>query len=393
MKFKYASRVDGMQSSAIREILKITQQPDVISFAGGMPSPDTFPVQELNKVINTVLTEQGAAALQYGITEGYAPLRAWIAARMSKKGIVCQSEHVLISAGSQQILDFAGKIFCDPGDKVVVESPVYLAAVQAFRSYQVEFITIPADREGMNTLKLEEAVAKHKPKLIYVNPTFQNPTGVTMSAERRAEVAQIAARYHVPVIEDDPYGELRFEGEPVPPIKAYPGGEWVIHMSSFSKIISPGLRVGWAVADAEIIGRLTMAKQSSDVHTNSLAQHAIYQYLLTHDLDKHIAQTVDKYRIQRDAMLAEMEASFPVTCRWSKPEGGMFVWVELPEGVDATQLLAKAVAQKVAFVPGAPFYTNEGRPNTLRLNYSNSSPEQIRIGIKRLGDILTEELG
>jgi 2-aminoadipate transaminase len=393
MHFNYASRVNGMSSSAIREILKITQQPDIISFAGGMPAPQTFPVDMLKRSFEAVLTERGAAALQYGVTEGFAPLRTWIAERMNKKGIRCQAENVLISSGSQQILDFAGKIFFDPGDKVIVESPVYLAAVQTFRTYQVEFITVPADKQGMDTSTLEQKVVEHKPKLIYVNPTFENPTGATMPAERRAKIAEIAARYQVPVIEDDPYGELRFEGEVVSPIKSYPGGEWVIHMSSFSKIISPGLRVGWAVADTDIIRKLTMAKQSSDVHTNSLTQQAIYHYVTTNSLNSHIEHIVEVYRVQRDTMLEEMDRHFPASCKWSKPEGGMFIWVELPEGSDATQILPKAVAEKVAFVPGGPFYADKGKTNTMRLNFSNSSPEQIRTGIRCLGSILKAELG
>lgn len=393
MHFRYASRVAGMQSSAIREILKITQQPDIISFAGGMPAPSTFPVKELQEAFNHVLSEQGAAALQYGVSEGYAPLRAWVAERMNGKGIDCKPENIFISAGSQQVLDFAGKIFLDPGDKVIVESPVYLAAVQAFRTYQAEFVAVPADNQGMDTTALEQKVAEHKPKLIYINPTFENPRGATLPADRRAKIAQIAAAYQVPVIEDDPYGELRFDGEPLPPIKSFPGGEWIIHMSSFSKIISPGLRVGWAVADADVILKLTMSKQASDVHTNSLAQCGIHRYLTTNDLDAHISRITDTYRVQRDTMLAEMAAHFPAACQWRKPEGGMFIWVTLPEGSDATALLAKAVAEKVAFVPGAPFYAGDRvDKNTLRLNFSNSSPEQIRTGIRRLGAILRQEL-
>lgn len=392
MQFSYASRVDGMQSSAIREILKITQQPDVISFAGGLPAPQTFPVKDLQDAFNYVFSEQGATALQYGVSEGYAPLRTWVAERMNGKGINCKVDNIFISAGSQQILDFAGKIFLDPGDKVIVESPVYLAAVQAFRTYQVEFVSVPADDNGMDVEALEQSVQEHRPKLIYINPTFENPRGATMPAERRAKVAQIAAKYQVPVIEDDPYGELRFEGEALPPIKSFPGGEWIIHMGSFSKIISPGLRVGWAVADTDIIHKLTMAKQASDVHTNSLAQQAIHRYVTINNLDTHISGIIEMYRIQRDTMLEEMEAHFPANCRWTKPEGGMFIWVKLPEGTNATAILPKAVAEKVAFVPGAPFYAGIGEQNTMRLNFSNSAPEQIRIGIRRLGAILHQEL-
>jgi len=394
MKFHYADRVAGMQSSAIREILKITQQPDVISFAGGMPAPDTFPVAELREAVNYILTEHGAEALQYGVSEGYAPLRTWIAERMQGKGMDCKPENIFISAGSQQVLDFTGKIFLNPGDKVMVESPVYLAAVQAFRAYQAEFVAVPADNQGMDTTALAEKVAAANPKLIYINPTFENPRGTTLPAERRAKVAQIAAAYQVPVIEDDPYGELRFEGPPLPPLKSFPGGEWVIHMGSFSKIISPGLRVGWAVADTDIIRKLTMAKQASDVHTNSLAQQAIHRYLSTNDLAAHIRRITDIYRVHRDTMLAEMETHFPAACKWRKPAGGMFIWVALPPGADATALLSKAVAEKVAFVPGAPFYAAErAAENTLRLNFSNSSPDQIRTGIRRLGMLLRQELG
>lgn len=392
MQFNYASRVEGMHSSAIREILKITQQPDVISFAGGLPASRTFPVKELQEAFNYVLSEQGAEALQYGISEGYAPLRAWIAGRMHGKGIDCKTDNIFISAGSQQILDFAGKLFLNPGDKVIVESPVYLAAVQAFRTYQAEFVAVAADDYGMDVDLLEQKVAEHKPKIVYINPTFENPRAATMSAERRAKVAQIAAKYQVPVIEDDPYGELRFEGAALPPVKSFPGGEWVIHMSSFSKIISPGLRVGWAVADADFILKLTMAKQASDVHTNTLAQQAIYRYLTTNDLDTHIGHIIEMYRLQRDTMLAEMAAHFPAACQWTKPEGGMFIWVKLPAGADATAILPKAVAEKVAFVPGAPFYAVEEEKNTMRLNFSNSSPDQIRTGIRRLGAILHKEL-
>jgi len=399
--YRYAQRTQRMGSSAIRELLKYTEKPDIISFAGGLPSPDVFPVEEFNAACDRVLQKQGAMALQYSITEGYLPLREMIARHSARYGIKITTENVLITSGSQQALDLLGKILIDPGDRILVESPTYLAAIQAWNAYGAEFITVPMDDDGMNTDYLEEAL-RAGPKFIYVLPNFQNPTGVTLSMERRWKLIELADQYGVPIVEDDPYGQLRYEGEHLPSIvvldsqfrddgtPCYRGN--VIYLSTFSKTLAPGLRLGWVVAPAEVIGKLVQAKQGADLHTATFNQVVAYEVSRGGFLDRHIHTIRDVYGERRDLMLAAMDRDFPPEVNWTHPQGGLFLWGVLPTYMDAKDLLTTCLEKKVAFVPGEPFHPTGGGKNTMRINFSNATHEEINQGIKRLGTAISEKL-
>jgi 2-aminoadipate transaminase len=399
--YRYAQRTQRMGSSAIRELLKYTEKPDIISFAGGLPAPDVFPVEEFNAACNRVLREQGAMALQYSTTEGYLPLREMITRHSVRYGIKITPENVLITSGSQQALDILGKILIDPGDLVLVESPTYLAAIQAWKAYGAEFITVPMDEDGMNTDYLEEAL-RAGPKFIYVLPNFQNPTGVTLSIERRKKLLQLADQYGVPIVEDDPYGQLRYEGEHLPSIvvldsqfrddgnPCYRGN--VIYLSTFSKTLAPGLRLGWVVAPPEVIGKLVQAKQGADLHTATFNQVVAYEVSRGGFLDRHIHTIRDVYGARRDLMLAAMERDFPPEVNWTRPQGGLFLWGTLPTYMDAKDLLTSCLERKVAFVPGEPFHATGGGKNTMRINFSNATHEEIQLGIRRLGTAISEKL-
>jgi 2-aminoadipate transaminase len=390
----YAARTERITSSAIRELLKVTEQPDFISFAGGLPAPEVFPVAEVAEAIQNILQERGAQALQYGATEGYSPLRAWVASYMSSQGVPTSIENVLITTGSQQALDLIGKVLIDEGDPVVVESPTYLAALQAWNIYGARYLPVPTDEWGMRTGGLRQVLAKH-PKLIYSLPNFQNPSGATLSLSRRQRLIEQAANLGTPILEDDPYRELRFFGKQLPRLislesarqeqhKApYQGN--VIYASTFSKVLAPGLRVGSIVAAPSLINKLVQAKQSSDLHTPTLNQMLVYELARDGFLERHTTQIIEVYRKRRDTMLAALAEHFPAMTRWTEPEGGMFLWVTLPGNLDATRLLSAAIEEKVAFVPGAPFHPGGGGGNTLRLNFSNATPEAIYEGIARLG--------
>lgn len=393
MNIQWANGVSGMDNPAVKDVLKIIQRNDIISFAGGLPSARSFPIQELAAAFHSTLTEEGPAALQYGVAEGYDPLRSWIAERLQKQGICCKAGNIIITNGSQQVLDLACRLLVNPGDAIAVENPTYLAAIQVFRGAQARLLPIPVDAHGMQVDELAKVLQHERPKLIYVNPTFQNPTGATMSIQRRKQLAQLGASYQIPVIEDNPYGELRYTGMPVPPIKSFSGGEWVLYAGTISKIVSPGLRVGWMAATEEFVEKMAAAKQSSDVLTNSLTQRAVFRYFSDNDIDQHIETIVAQYREQKDSMLEAMQAFFPPEVTWTVPDGGMFIWATLPEHMDATKLLSEAIKEKVAFVPGTPFYADNRGHNTMRLNFSNSTPEVIHIGMERLGRLLTNHLG
>ena len=397
---RFAQRTARMTSSAIRELLKITEQPDFISFAGGLPAPEVFPVAEVAEATGRILRERGAQALQYGATEGYRPLREWVAGRMTGEGLPITTEQVLITTGSQQALDLLGKIFVDPGSRVLVESPTYLAALQAWNAYGAEYAQIPADGAGMRTGEIERLLRTH-PRFVYCLPNFQNPGGVTLPLERRKRLVALAAKHGVPLVEDDPYRELRFEGEHLPRLiqldaerrdeAPYAGN--VIYTATFSKILSPGLRVGWVIAAREVIAKLTQAKQSTDLHTAMLNQMIAYELGVSGFLERHAKTIVRTYRERRDVMLAALAEEFPAGVTWTHPQGGMFLWLTLPEDVDAADLLRDAIERKVAFVPGAPFHADGSGANTMRLNFSNASPENIREGIRRLGAALRARLG
>ncbi len=402
-KQRYAQRTKEMSGSMIRELLKLTEKPDIISFAGGLPAPDVFPVAEFEAATQRVLAQHGSRALQYGATEGYGPLREFIVQQMARYGIQSKVENVLITSGSQQALDMIGKIMINPGDLVLTEQPTYLGALQAWRAYQAEFTTVPVDEEGILTPYMEEALMSG-PKFMYILPNFHNPAGVTLSLQRRQSLIATADRYGIPIIEDDPYGQLRYEGEHLPPLVVLDADHLngrngsgflhgnVIYLSTFSKTLAPGLRLGWIVAPNDVISRCVMAKQGMDLHTSSLVQMVAYEVVKDGFLDEHVRHIRRVYRERRDLMLATMEQYFPPEVEWTRPAGGLFLWVTLPPQLDAALLLEQAINHKVAFVPGVAFDPMGTRRNHFRLNFSNATPEQIEIGIRRLGRVLNEAL-
>jgi 2-aminoadipate transaminase len=390
-----------MKSSAIRELLKITSLPDVISFAGGLPAPEVFPIERFKEASEIVLSEMGEQALQYGTTEGYLPLREMIARNAGKYGLKISSDNVLITTGSQQALDLIGRIFINRGDRVLVESPTYLGAIQAWNAYGVKYVTIPFDQNGMQTDMLESRL-RTGIKFIYVLPNFQNPTGVTLSRERRKQLVEMANAYGVPIFEDDPYGQLRFEGKHLPPVvvlddeiraKEFPiySGN-VIYTSTFSKILAPGLRLAWVVAPVEVVRKLVQAKQGCDLNTSTLNQYLAYYVANDPWMKTHICTIRKTYKERRDVMLKALEEYMPEGVKWTKPEGGLFLWATLPECIDTQEIFPSAVEQKVAFVPGGSFHPKGGGHNTMRLNFSNSKPELIVEGIKRLAKVIKDNL-
>lgn len=388
----FAKRMDSLKVSAIREILKITANPEIISFAGGLPAPELFPIEEMKHVAVTVLDEAGAEALQYSTTEGFMPLRKQIALRMEKKlNVHVTSEDIQIISGSQQGLDLSGKLFIDEGDVILCESPTYLAAISAFKAYGPRFIEVPTDDNGMIIEELEKILKNTlKIKLIYVIPDFQNPTGRTWSLERRQKFMELISQYEIPVIEDNPYGELRFEGEMLPVLKTFDTKGLVIFFSTFSKIFCPGLRIGWIVADKEILEKYTLVKQGVDLHTSSISQREISKYMELYDLDANVEKIKKVYKERRDIMLQTMKNEFPENVKYTYPQGGLFLWVELPLHIKAATLLLQCLENKVAFVPGDSFFPNGGVENTLRLNYSNMPEERIVEGIKRLAKAIKD---
>ncbi len=398
---RYAQRTQRMTSSAIRELLKLTEKPDIISFGGGMPAPEVFPVEDFAAACDRVLKEYGTLALQYGATEGYGPLREMIARHTARYGIHVTTDNILITSGSQQALDLIGKVFINPGDHILVENPTYLGALQAWNAYEAEYVTVPMDENGMVTDALEEAV-RTGPKFIYVLPNFQNPTGVTLSVERRQHLLELADRYGVPVIEDDPYGQLRFEGEHLPSVVTldsqyretgstpYRGN--VIYLSTFSKTLAPGIRLAWVIAPAEVIRKLVQAKQGADLHTATFNQMVAYEVSRGGFLDRHVWMIRRVYRERRDAMLGAMQEFFPAGVKWTHPNGGLFLWVTLPEDLNAVDVLQKAIEQKVAFVPGYSFFACGGGKNTMRINFSYATPEKICTGIERLGNAIRQQM-
>ncbi len=395
-----------LRSSDIRDLLAITARPDVISFAGGLPAPDLFPIDDLRAAFDAALREGGGSAVQYGPTEGYAPLRAYLAARLARRGIVAQPDDILITTGSQQGLDLLGKVLLSPHATVLVEEPSYVGALQAFAAYGPRGASAPMDDEGLRVDRVAAALAalerdplipgdEVRARVLYTIPTFQNPSGLTMSARRREALIDLCVARRLPVIEDDPYGELRYEGADLPPLRALPGGEETVYLGTFSKILAPGLRLGWVVAPRPLMARLVLAKQGADLHTDTLAQRAVLHYCLHADMDGHIARLRRVYRERRDAMLAALARHFPAEARWTRPEGGLFIWVTLPEGVDTRALLADALERGVAFVPGSAFHaTRDGGQGgrSLRLNFSHADPDRIDDGLRRLGAVVAATL-
>ena len=391
---RYAFRTAKVKSSAIRELLKLTQRPEIISFAGGLPAGELFPTERFAEACRKVLLDKPQAALQYGPTEGYGPLREMIAQNLNRYGIPASPDNVLITSGSQQALDLIAKLLINRGDQVLCEAPTYLGALQAFNVFGARYVTVPVDDDGIRTDVLEEAL-RSGPKFMYLLPNFQNPGGVTMSLERRKELVRLSNHPGVPIIEDDPYGQFRFEGEHQPPLvlldrqnmsndPTYQLGN-IIYLSTFSKTLAPGLRLGWMVAPPDVIGKLVQLKQGSDLHTSTFNQVIAYEVARDGFIDEHVHMIRRVYRERRDVMLAAMDEFFPKEVHYTRPQGGLFLWVTLPEGLDCDRLFKAAVDQNVAFVPGYCFYPEEADGyRNLRLNFSASRPEQIREGIRRL---------
>ncbi len=386
---RFASRFDGVSGSAIREIFKLIAKPGMISFAGGNPAKSALPDDVCAEIARDVLQKDGKAILQYGATEGYAPFLSSL--RSYVTDMLGEVPAILPTTGSTQGMDLLCKALIDPGDVILVENPTFLGNRQCMRLYQAKLVPVPSDEDGLLMDALEDAMARYHPKLLYVIPTFQNPTGRTLCRERRKIIAELAAKYHVVVAEDDPYRDLRYAGEPLPSIKSFDREGWVVFLGSFSKIISPGLRVGWMAGDADLLRKCTVGKQSADVHTANLSQAIVDQFLQRNLLPGHIASICRSYKEQCDVMLAEL-AAFPEGTRYTRPEGGLFIWVELPEGLDSKKVLEKCVARGVAYVPGTHFFADGQHENTLRLNFSNSTVEQIHTGMAILRDIFAEEI-
>lgn len=388
---RLARRAAGMGSSAIRELLKLTQVPDIISFAGGLPAPEFFPLREVEEACGHILRTRGAEALQYSTTEGHLPLREWLAASMARYGIEVETGNILMTHGSQQALDLIGKLFVEPGCCICTTAPTYLGALQAWNAYQACYFTVPQDEHGMLVDEIPRLLAQNeKPRFVYVLPNFDNPGGTTLPLERRRKLAELAREHDLILVEDDPYGELRYEGEDLTPI--FPlAPERTIYLSTFSKTLSPGLRLGYVVAPKPIIARFVQAKQGADLHTGTFIQMIAHDICDRGILKQHIRRLRGVYRERRDAMLAAMASTWPAGCSWTRPEGGLFLWARVKESIDTRQLLTRAVENKVAFVPGIPFYPGENAGfNTMRLNFSNATVEQIREGIGRLGRAIRE---
>ncbi len=392
MSIAYANRIEALRASEIREILKITQREEVISFAGGLPAPELFPVETLKAVSVQVLAESGRSALQYSTTEGYEPLRRKIAERQEAKFQTrVDAQQILITCGSQQALDFTGKLLLNEGDVVLCESPTYLAAISAFRAYQPRFVEVPTDEDGMIIDALEKILATtDRVKLIYVIPDFQNPTGRTWSLEKRRRLVEIAVQHGIPVIEDNPYGELRFEGVILPSLKSMDTAGLVIGTGTFSKTFCPGMRIGWIVAEPEIIEKYVLIKQGADLCTSLRSQMEINLFMEQFDFDANLRQLTGLYRKRRNAMVAALEEMMPQGVTFTRPQGGLFLWVKLPEHVPAVELLKQCLKLNVAFVPGDAFFPNGGVKNTLRLNYSNMPEERIHEGIRRLATAIEQ---
>ncbi|MDX3614686.1 PLP-dependent aminotransferase family protein [Streptomyces europaeiscabiei] len=382
----FAERVTAVGGSPVRDILAVTSRPEVVNFAGGLPAPELFDAEGIAAAYRDVLAESAGRALQYATTEGEPTLRAALAARYGARGLPTGADGVLVTTGSQQALSLLATALLEPGDVALVEEPCYLAALQAFRFAGARVVAVPGDAHGVDPAALEELVVRNRPKLFYTVPTFQNPTGRTLPAERRAAVASVAARRGLWIVEDDPYGELRFEGDRVPWIATYPGAEdRTALLGSFSKVMAPGMRLGWLRAPAELRRACAVAKQAADLHTPTVNQLAAARYLADRDLDAHVVRVAGAYRERRDTMLDGLAEALPEGSTWNRPEGGMFLWARLPSSYDTTVLLPRVVEQDVAYVPGAPFYAGEPDRATLRLCFVTQTPGEIREGLRRLG--------
>ena len=392
--FKFSKRVPADGTDAVGAILKAAADPKIISFAGGLPAPELFPVEGMKEATDKVYSEHGQQALQYGAAKGVTELRELILKRVKEKeNVDAKLENVMVTTGSEQAIDLVGKAFVNPGDTVLVEEPTYLCALDVFRSYGANFVSVPMDDDGMKMDALEEALKAHpETALVYTVPNFQNPTGRTMPAERRKKFAELAAKYDVPVLEDNPYGDIRFAGEHVPSVKSFDHAGKVFYMSTFSKILAPGFRLGWLVADPKVIEKLTVLKQSADLHTDNLVQYVVTEFFKENDVDAHVKEISDLYGKRKQLMIDGIKKYFPKNVKYTNPEGGMFLWVEVPGVTDTVELFKQCLEHNVAFVPGDPFFAGKPQPGTFRLNYSNMQEDQIEVGLKRLGEALSQAL-
>ncbi|ADZ08962.1 putative transcriptional regulator, GntR family [Methanobacterium lacus] len=384
----YANRMSKIPRSFVREILKVADEPDIISFAGGLPNPDTFPEEEFAESTSYILENSGAEALQYSTTEGYEPLRKLVSERYSKNGLSVDPKNILITNGSQQGLDLVAKVFLNKDDTVLVEKPTYLAALQAFGLFEPNFKSIPLLNDGVDVDVLRSQIEEDSPKLFYSIPNFQNPTGISYSLEKRKIIGKLLNQNETILVEDNPYGEIRFMGENLPPIKTFTDNS--ILLGSFSKVVAPGIRLGWIVAEDETMHHLVTAKQASDLHSNFFSQMIVHHYLTKYDVEEHLSMIRQMYKDQRDFMVEMIKLHFPDDVKYTQPEGGMFLWVTLPGDMAAMELFERTMEDKVAFVPGEAFYSDDPQKNTLRLNFSNSNNTKIEEGIKKMGNAIRE---
>ncbi len=393
----FSERAHGMKASEIRELLKLTQRPGVISFAGGLPNPDAFPKETTREIINELLDEMPEKVLQYGSTEGVPELREVLAKNMQDRGMKVKKNQIMITHGSQQALDLLSKVLLDPGDTIVVGSPTYLGATGAFRAFQCRMETVPVRENGMDMDALDSKLKEldkegKKPKFIYTVPTFQNPSGVTIPGDKRKKLLEIASKYDVLVVEDSPYSYLRYEGEPQPHLMSLDKEERVVRLQTFSKILAPGFRIAWTVGPAKLIDKMVIAKQATDLCTNPFGQYVAWKYIASGALDEHLEKIKKLYNEKRLTMLEAMDEHFPEEAKWKRPEGGMFIWVTLPEYINTREMFEKALQKNVAYVVGDAFYVENEGYNTMRLNFSHSSEEEIKEGIERLGKVIKQEI-
>lgn len=389
----FSKRILQMDTLTLREVLALTAKPDIISLAGGLPAPESFPVDALRQASDRIYRLDGRTALQYSPSAGLLPLREKLAQRHRSQGIACTAEDFLIISGSQQGLDLAGKVFLEPGDLVLCENPTYMAALTVFRSYECAIMPVETDDEGIVPWDLEKKLAENpNAKLLYVIPTFQNPTGRQWSLARRRAVLDIAQRYDLPILEDDPYGALRYEGEPILTLKSMDAGGIVTYMGSFSKVLSPGVRLGWLLASQDLIEKYKSAKECSDLQSSTISQMVVNAYLEDNDLDAHICEITTLYRQRRNWMIRVLTDLFPKKVSWTYPQGGLFLWVILPDWIDTAALLPEMVSRGVAYLPGQDFFANRDVRNCLRLNFSNASQEQIMNGLSAMTQVLQKHL-
>lgn len=392
MSNKFASRLDGLSGSAIREIFKLLANPNIISFAGGNPAPESFPKEKLAEISRRVLLEDGERILQYGPTRGYKPLMEEVLKIAESQGINADLSNIIITSGSSQGLELMAKTFINKGDTILVESPTFIGAIQTFKTYEANLVAVDTDEQGILLDDLEAKIKKHSPKFLYAIPTFQNPSGVTLAEERREKLVKICSENGVKVLEDDPYGDLRYSGDIVSTLKKFDTDDTVMRLVSFSKIISPGIRVGAAIGDAEVISKFEMFKQGMDVHTTNLAQVMVYEYIKSGELEGHVQDVIKSYSEKKKTMLDLIESEFPKDIKISPCDGGLFIWLTLPLGVDTLDIFKKAVFENVAFVPGTHFFAQGGNNNTLRLNFSMVSKEKIEEGMKIIGKVIKDNI-